>query len=108
LGEKSKFEDFGKIFKPITEQPQKSSEDIVSKLTPLQEAIENVPALQALPQPELEGLEAELPLTSEIGPLARKYFVDSYGKAGDKTFGLNTRDRQFFIGNAEVDFEGMI
>jgi len=32
--------------------------------------------------------------------------IDSYGKASDKTFGLNTRGREFFIGNAEVDFEG--
>jgi len=44
------FEDFGKKFKPITEQQQKLSEDIVSKLTPLQEM------LQALPQPELEPI----------------------------------------------------
>jgi len=114
LGEQSLFEDFGKIFKPITEQQQKSSEDIVSKLTPLQEAIEIVPALQALPQPNLKGLQAEArsealaepPLTSEIGPLAKKYLVDSYGKAGDKTFRLNTRGRKFFVGNAEIDFEG--
>jgi len=42
-------EHFGKIFKPITEQQQKSSEEIVSKLEPLQDAIENMPALQALP-----------------------------------------------------------
>jgi len=49
LGEQSLHEDFGKIFKPITEQQKKSSEEIVSNLTPLQEAIENSPALQALP-----------------------------------------------------------
>jgi len=49
LGQQSLYEDFGKIFKPITEQQQKSSEDIISKLEPLQEAIENSPALQALP-----------------------------------------------------------
>jgi len=41
LGEQTMYEDFGKIFKPITEQQQKSSEEIVSKFTPLQEAIEN-------------------------------------------------------------------
>jgi len=32
LGEHSLYEDFGKIFKPITKQQQKSSEDIISKL----------------------------------------------------------------------------
>jgi len=37
------YEDFGTIFKPITEQQQKSSEEIVSKFVPLQEAIENMP-----------------------------------------------------------------
>ena len=49
LGEQTMYKDFGKIFKPITEQQQKSSEKIVSKFAPLQEAIENMPALQALP-----------------------------------------------------------
>jgi len=54
-GEQSIYEDFGKIFKPITEQQQKSSEEIVSKFAPLQEAIENTPALPwGMPQPELE------------------------------------------------------
>jgi len=36
-------EDFEKIFKPITEQQQKSSEEIVSRFAPFQEAIENMP-----------------------------------------------------------------
>ena len=49
LGEQSLYEDFGKIFQPNTEQQQQSSEDIISKLEPLQEAIKNSPALQALP-----------------------------------------------------------
>ena len=49
LGEQSMYEDFGKIFKPVTKQQQKSSEGIISKLEPLQEAIENSPALQAFP-----------------------------------------------------------
>jgi len=43
LGEQSMYEDFGKIFKPITEQQQKSSEEIVSRFAPLQEAIEKMP-----------------------------------------------------------------
>jgi len=49
LGEQSMYEYFGKIFKPITEQQQKSSKEIVSKFASLQEAIENMPAQQALP-----------------------------------------------------------
>ena len=61
LGEQIMYENFGKIFKPITEQQQKSSEETVSKqqshlkqLFP----IENMPALQALPwEPELRGLK---------------------------------------------------
>jgi len=43
------YEDFGKICKPITEQQQKSFKEIVSKFAPLQEAIENMQAQQALP-----------------------------------------------------------
>jgi len=34
LREQSMYEDFGKYFKPITEQKQKSSEKIVSKFAP--------------------------------------------------------------------------
>jgi len=57
LGEQSMYEDFGKIFNPITEQQQKSSEEIVSKFAPLQEAIENMPP--TLPRkPELEEPQA--------------------------------------------------
>ena len=57
-GEQAMYEDFGKIFKPIMEQQQKSSEEIVSKFAPLQEAIENMPALQALPwEPELREIQ---------------------------------------------------
>jgi len=66
LGEQSLYEDFGKIFKPITEQQEKSSKEIVSKFSPLQEAIENMPARQPLPwEPEPRGAEPFLP--SEIG-----------------------------------------
>ena len=70
LGEQSVYEDFGKIFKPITEQQQKSSEEIVSRFAPLQEAIENMPPAlpwgqvegqpEALPKPELDTPQIEL------------------------------------------------
>ena len=33
------YEDFEKIFKPITKQQKTSSDEIVSKFTPLQEAM---------------------------------------------------------------------
>jgi len=63
----------------------------------------------ALPWGQVEGqLEAlpDAPLPINIDPIARKYSVNSYGKAGDKTFGLDNRGGQFFLGNTEVDFEG--
>jgi len=53
--------------------------------------------VQALPEP---------PLPINRDQLARKYLVNSYGNAGDKTFGLDNRGGQFFLGNTEVDFEG--
>ena len=107
LGEQSLCEDFGKIFKPITEQQQESSEEIVSKFAPLQEAIENMPP--ALSWGPVEGQPEALPeppLPINIDQLPRKYLVNSYGNAGDKTFGLDNRGVQFFLGNTEVDFEG--
>jgi len=108
LGEQSLYEDFGKIFTPITEQQQKTSEEIVSKL-------EVIPAQQVLPwgQPELEALPgadtlpgADALLPTDIGQIARKYLTDAYGMEGDKTFGLNNRGGEFFLGNVSVDFDG--
>jgi len=98
LGEQSLYEDFGKIFKPITEQQQKTSEEIVFKL-------EAIPAQQvppALPwgQPELEAVQA-LPdalLPTDIGQIARKYLTDSHGMAGDKPLGLIKEVVNFFLG----------
>ena len=105
LGEQSMYEDFGKIFKPITEQQQKSSEEIVSKFAPLQEAIESMSAqqalpwdmpkpeleeqpepVQALPQPELEEQAGSLPPPyggpMNVGPIARKYLAKFTRKKG--------------------------
>ena len=48
----------------------------------------------------------ETPLPINTDQLARKYLVNSYGNAGDKTFGLDNRGGLFFLGNTEVDFEG--
>jgi len=108
LGEQSVYEDFGKIFKPITEQQQKSSEEIVSKFAPLQETIENMPPALPWGQAEPEAVQAppQPPLPINVDQLARKYLVNSDGSAGDKTFGLDNRGGQFFLGNTEVDSEG--
>jgi len=102
------YEDFVKIFKPITQQEQKSSKEIVSKFAPLQEAIENMPPALPWDQAEPEAVQApaEPPLPINIDQNARKYLVNSFGNAGDKTFGLDNRGGQFFLGNTEVDFEG--
>jgi len=113
--EQSLYEDFGKIFKPITEQQEKSSEEIVSKFTPLQEAIENMPP--PLPWGQVEGQPealpdaaavalAEHPLPINIGIIADQYMRASRGKPGDHTFGLKDKDGQFFLGNAEVGIDG--
>jgi len=100
LGEQSLYEDFGKIFKPITEQQQKSSEDIISKLEPLQEAIENSPALQALPCRSQAEVLPEPHLPINIGPTIGTYLIKSYGKEyGHKTFGFKNKDIYLFIGN---------
>jgi len=95
LGEQSLYEDFGKIFKPITEQQQKTSEEIVSKL----EAIPwGQPELEALPGAEAVQALPEGHLPTDIGQIARKYLTDSYGMAGDKNFGLNNRGGELFLG----------
>ena len=97
MGEQSLYEDFEKIFKPITEQQQKSSEDIISKLEPLQEAIENSPALQALPWGSQAVALPEPPLLINIGPTIGKYLIKSYGdEYGDKTFGFENKGIHFY------------
>jgi len=80
LDEQSRYEDFGKIFKPITEQQQKSSEYIISKFAPLQEAVENIPASpwdqaeegQALPQPDLVAIDVPQILPSDPNALCER------------------------------------
>ena len=70
--------------------------------------------MQALPGAEheaLPGTEAvqalqEGHLPTDIGQIARQYLTDFYGMAGDKTFGLNNRGGEFFLGNASVDSDG--
>jgi len=98
LGEQSHYEDFGKIFTPITEQQKKSSEEIVSKFTPLQEAIENIPPALPWDMPHPEALPdapaepealpdasapSEHPLPINIGRIADQYLRASNGSAGD-------------------------
>ena len=105
LGEQSPYKDFGKILKPITEQQKKSSEEIVSKFTPLQEAIENMPPalpwgqvegqLEALPEPELDTPQIELDETSLAGEYLQKY-SERKGDA-DKAFGIIREKGKYFM-----------
>jgi len=110
LGEQSMYEDFGKIFKPITEQQQKSSEEIVSRFAPLQEAIENMPPTlpwgqvegqpEALPEPELDTPQIELNETSLAGEYLEKY---SQIKGGaDRAFGISRDKVKYFMGGKRV------
>jgi len=103
-GEQSIYDDFGKIFKQITEQQQKSSEEIVSKFAPLQEAIENMPALSwGVSQPELEGQpEGEGPprpsaLPAPDGEPCRKVFdkIDRQKSEGRRNIWAKRRNRKF-------------
>jgi len=106
LGELSLYEHFGKIFKPITEQQQKSSEEIVSKFAPLEEAIENMlPALPwDMPQPEalaeLDTPQIELDETSLAGEYLEKY-SQRKGDA-DTTFRIRREERKYFKGGKRV------
>jgi len=104
LGEQSLYEDFGKIFKPITEQQKKSSEEIVPKFTPLQEAIENIPP--ALPwgqdegQPEafaeLDTPQIELDETSLAGEYLEKY--SQRKKETNRTYEIRREKGKYFMG----------
>ena len=103
LGEQSPYKDFGKILKPITEQQKKSSEEIVSKFTPLQEAIENIPP--ALPwKPELP--EIEFPMPINVGPIAQEYLNNYLTEKGDRTFGIKYKNVRCCLGITRVDFDG--
>ena len=116
MGEQSLYEDFGKIFKPITEQQKKSSDEIVSKFTPLQEAIENMPP--ALPWGQVEGqpgvlpdaaavAPAEHPLPINIGRIAEQYLRSSYGKGADHShYELKDKNGQFYIGKDPIKTDG--
>ena len=104
IGEQSIYEDFGKIFKPITEQQKKSSSaaaaNIVSKLEPLLTANESI---FALPQEVQDELERFPPNTGEI---AIQYLRQSCGKEADKAFVLEDRDAHIYLSNAKVACDG--
>ena len=107
MGEQSLYEELGKIFKAITEQQQKSSEDIISKLESLQETIKNSPALQALPWGSQAEALPEPPLPVNMGPTIGPHLIKSYDKEYcDKTYGFKSKDIELFIGNSRVKFEG--
>ena len=107
MGEQSLYVDFGKIFKPITEQQKKSSEESVSKFAPLQDAIENMPAWQALNwEPEPRGAEPFLPSEIEeqpealpapydgpmnVGLIASKYLAKATNKKSVRKFWTKRR-----------------
>jgi len=105
------YEDFGKIFKPVTEQQQKSSEEIVSKFAPLQEATENMPAQQALPwEPESEGRAEALPKPDDgpmnVGLIASKYFKNSTNKKlWGESFGPKVDDNNENLRLGDVEFK---
>ena len=97
MGEQSLYDDFEKIFKPITEQQKKLSEDIISKLEPLHEAIENSPALQALPWGSQAEALPEPTLPINIGQTIGTYLIKPYGKEyGDETFGFENKGTDFY------------
>jgi len=111
------YEYFGKIFKPITEQQQKSCGEIVSSFAPLQEAIENMPPAlpwgqfegqhEALPEPELATPQIELNTpqieldeTSLAGEYLEKH---SQIKGGaHRAFGISRDKGKYFMGGKRV------
>ena len=103
LGEQSLYEDFEKIFKPITEQHKKSSEEIVSNFTPLHEAIENIPPA-LLWRPELT--EIEFPMPINVGPITHDYLNNYLTEKGDRTFGIKYKNGVYYVGSTRVDFDG--
>jgi len=75
----------------------------------MREIGENIPLAPALTENALprgpEGLP-EPPLPFDIGTIAEQYLLGSYGKDGDKTFGLKNKDVQFYLANAKVFIDG--
>jgi len=108
LGEQSLYEDFGKIFKPITEQQKKSSEEIVSKFTPLQETIENIPP--ALPWGQDEGqreafAELDTPQIALDETSLDWEYLEKYSqrkKDTDRTYGIRREKGKYFMGGKRV------
>ena len=109
LDEQSMY-DFLKIFKPLTEQQQKSSEEIVSKFAPLQEAIENMPQALPMGQAEPEAVQAlpQPPLPLNIDQLARKYLVIRMEVQVIKLLGLTTEVGNFFLVTLRLILKRMI
>ena len=62
-----------------------------------------------MPSGQVGGQPEALPgpsLPIDIGIIAEQYLLGSYGKDGDKTFGLKSKGGQFYLGNAQLDVDG--
>ena len=46
------------------------------------------------------------PFPPNTGEIVKQYLRKSRGKEADKTFGLEDRDGQLYLGNAKVAFDG--
>jgi len=111
FGEQSVYEEFGKICKPITEQQQKSSEEIVSTFALLQKAIENI--TPALPWGHVEKQPEALPAPDDgpmnVGEIAGNYLAKLTSKktdVADRTSGLGGERGNLRLGDAEFKTDG--
>ena len=89
--------EYEKIFKPITEKQEKTTEEI-KKIEPL--------AIEAKQEPLAKPLAIEYTKSTNLGPIAIEYMRKFLDKEGvDKVFGIHNKDGQFFIGDKHIILE---
>lgn len=111
LGDINLQQELTKLYKPITE----SQAGIAKELSATSTALKALPAvsLNTLTLPQYPSIEAfqepeESIRTLELGDLATKY-LHQYAankKAVDTTFGIYSKDGQFFIGTSPITIQG--
>ena len=102
-GEQQLQTDLSKIFKPITETQKAAAREITEELKPIKEGIESLPQAITFPAyPSIEASKEEETFTPPyfIGDIAESYLRKfATKKEADKTFGIHTKDKKFYIGD---------
>ena len=112
LGEQEALTGLTKQFKPVTDAQKHLEQRIVGELKPIKESIQEIPSaikvpvLPALTQEDDDEESTEEADTEYIGDLAARYLKKFTTNQADTTYGIHSKNNQFYIGDARIGVIG--